>query len=140
MTYTALVAITAAFIAGLSRTTWLRVSVFVLAVLALGGIGANWHDPMDVAKKMIIGAVWIAMIDLAVRYVVRFNVLGYFLILAGIALLGGAGEMLRHPDYFYRANGYGTLAALAVLFGWPLVVWQRGEAVQELRGGNPPGV
>src|SRR4029077_8771608 len=112
LTYTALVAITAAFIAGLSRTTWLRVSVFVLAVLALGGIGANWHDPMDVAKKMIIGAVWIAMIDLAVRYVVRFNVLGYFLILAGIALLGGAGEMLRHPDYFYRANGYGTLVAL----------------------------
>jgi len=75
-----------------------------------------------------------------VRYVIRFNVLGYFLILAGIALLGGAGEMLRHPDYFYRANGYGALVALAALLGWPLAVWQRGEAVQKLRGGNPPGV
>jgi membrane protease YdiL (CAAX protease family) len=128
LTYTALVAITAAFIASMIRTTWLRVSVFVLAVLALGGIGANWHDPMDVAKKMIIGAVWIAVIDLAVRYVIRFNVLGYFLILAGIALLGDAGEMLGHPDYFYRANGYGILMALLVLFGWPFLAWQRGRA------------
>jgi len=128
LTYTALVAITAAFIACMIRTTWLRASVFVLAVLPLGGIGANWHDPMDVAKKMIIGALWIAVIDLAVRYVIRFNVLGYFLILAGIALLGGAGEMLGHTDYFYRANGYGVLVALVVLFGWPLVVWRRGGA------------
>jgi hypothetical protein len=72
--------------------------------------------------------VWIAVIDLAVRFVVRFNVLGYFLILAGIALLGGAGEMLGHPDYFYRANGYGIVAALVILFGWPLVAWQRGGA------------
>ena len=56
------------------------------------------------------------------------------------ALLSGAGDVLAHPDYFYRANGYGALAALAVLFGWPLIAWQRGEAVQELRGSNPPGV
>jgi len=128
LTLTALIAISAAFIASMIRAKWLRACVFVLAVLALGAMGANWHDPMDVAKKMIIGAVWIAVINLAVRYVVRFNVLGYFLILAGIALLGGAGEMLRHPDYFYRANGYGVLAGLVVLFGWPLVAWQRGEA------------
>jgi membrane protease YdiL (CAAX protease family) len=140
LTLTALIAITAAFIASMIRLKWLRACVFALAVLALGGMGANWHDPMDVAKKMIIGAVWIAVIDLAVRYVVRFNVLGYFLILAGIGLLGGAGEMLRHPDYFYRANGYGALVALTVLFGWPLIAWKRGEAVRELRGGNPPGV
>ncbi len=128
LNYTALVAITAAFIACMIRAKWMRASFFVLAVLAIGGIGANWHDPMDVAKRMIIGAVWIAVIDLAVRYVIRFNVLGYFLILAGIALLGGAGEMLQHPDYFYRANGYGIFVALVILFGWPLVVWQRGGA------------
>ncbi len=128
LTLTALIAITAAFIASMIRLKWLRASLFVLAVLALGGIGANWHDPMDVAKKMIIGAVWIAVIDVGVRYVIRFNVLGYFLILVGIALLGGAGEMLQHPDYFYRANGYGILAGLVVLCGWPLVAWRKGGA------------
>jgi hypothetical protein len=109
------------------RSKWLRVLIFVLAVLALGGFSANWHDPMDVAKKMVIGTVWIAVIDLAVRYLIRYNVLGYFLILSGLSLMAGAGEMLRHPDYFYRANGYGVVAALVVLFGWPLVAWRRGQ-------------
>jgi membrane protease YdiL (CAAX protease family) len=125
LTLTALVVITAAFLASMIRSKWLRGIVFVLAVLALGGIAANWHDSMDVAKKMMIGAVWIAVIDLAVRYLIRFNVLGYFLILAGLSLLAGAGEVLRHPDYFYQANGYGVVAALVVLFGWPLVAWRR---------------
>jgi hypothetical protein len=127
LTLTALVAITAAFLAGMIRSKWLRIVIFVLAVLALGGFSANWHDPMDVAKRMIIGAVWIGAIDLAVRYLIRLNVLAYFLILATLSLLAGAGEMLRHPDYFYQANGYGVVAALVVLFGWPLVAWRRGQ-------------
>ena len=127
LTYTALVAITAGFIVSVVRVKWLRAGVFVAAVLALGGLGANWHDAMDVAKHMLIAAVWIAAIDLAVRYVVRFNVLGYFLILAGVGLLGGAGELLRQGDYFYRVNGYGMLAALVALLAWPLVAWRRGR-------------
>ena len=132
LTVTALVAITAAFIAGVIRQKWLRALVLVLAVLALGGFVANWHDPMDVVKKIAIAAVWIGAVDVAVRYLVRFNVLGYFLIVAGLFLLSGAGEMLRHPDYFYRANGYGVLAALVVLFGWPLVAWRRGHTGKAL--------
>ncbi len=125
LTLTAAVATAAGFIVSMIRPMWLRAGVFVLAVLALGGFAANWHDPMDVAKKMVIAAVWIGVIDVMVRYVVRFNVLGYFLIVAGLFLLGGAGEMLRHPDYFYRVNGYGLLLGLVVLFGWPLVAWRR---------------
>jgi hypothetical protein len=127
LTVTALIAITSAFIASVVRPKWLGASVLVLAVFALGGFAANWHDPMDVVKKMAIAAVWIGAIDVAVRYLVRFNVLGYFLIVAALFLLGGAGEMLGHPDYFYKANGYGVLAALVVLFGWPLVAWRRGQ-------------
>jgi hypothetical protein len=127
LTLTALVAITAGFIVSMIRPVWMRVSVFVLAIFALGGFSANWHDPMDVAKKMVMAAVWIGVINIAIRYVVRFNVLGYFLIFVGLALLGGAGEMLRHPDYFYRINGYGVLMELVVLLGWPLVAWQRGK-------------
>jgi hypothetical protein len=128
LTLTAGVAVTAGFIVSMIRPTWLRAGVFVLAVLALGGFAANWHYPMDVAKKMVIAAIWIGVINVMVRYVVRFNVLGYFLMVAGLFLLGGAGEMLRHPDYFYRVNGYGILLGLMVLFGWPLVAWRRGQA------------
>ena len=127
LSLTAVVAITASFIASVIRPKWQRALVFVLAVFALGGFGANWHDPMDVAKKMVIAAVWIGVIDVAVRYVVRFNVLGYFLIVVGLFLLGGAGGMLGHPDYFYKANGYGVLVSLVILFGWPLVAWRRGQ-------------
>jgi membrane protease YdiL (CAAX protease family) len=127
LTLTAVVAITASFIASMIRAKWLRALILVLAIFALGGFAANWHDAMDVAKKMVTAAVWIAVVALAARYVIRLNVLGYFLILASLALLAGAGEMLQHPDYFYQANGYGVVAALVVLFGWPLVAWRRTE-------------
>jgi hypothetical protein len=132
LTLTAVVAIAAAFIASMIQPKWLRALLFVLAVLTLAGFGfaANWHDPMDVAKKMVFAAVWIGLTGLAVRYVVRFNTLGYFLIVAGLLLLSGAGDMLRQTDYFYRANGYGVLLALAVLFGWPLVAWRRSEGAK----------
>jgi hypothetical protein len=128
LTMTALVAVTAAFLASMIRAKWMRAGVFVLTVQALGGFGANWHDPMDVLRKMIIAAVWIAVIDLAVRYVIRFNVLGYFLIVTALALLGAAGELLGQPDNFYRANGYGVLVVLVALFAWPLLAWRTAPA------------
>src|SRR5712671_482469 len=131
LTLTAVVPTAAGFIVSMIRPKSLQAGVFVLAVLALGGFAANWRDPMDVVKKMVIAAIWIGVIDVMVRYVVRFNVLGYFLIVAGLFLLGRAGEMLRHPDYFYRANGYGILLGLVVLFGWPLVAWRRGGAAEK---------
>jgi len=130
LTLTAVIAIAAGFIAAVMRPVWLRVGVIALGAVAFGGFIANWHDPMDVAKKMVIAAVWVGAVDLGVRYVVRFNVLGYFLIVAGLALLGAAGGLLRHPDYFYQANGYGLVLALIVLFAWPLVAWRRGEAAK----------
>jgi hypothetical protein len=127
LTVTAVIAIAAGFVAVVIRPMWLRVCVVALAALAFGGFVANWHDPMDVAKKMVLAAVWIGVVDVSVRYVARFNALGYLMIVAGLFLLSGAGELLRHPDYFYRANGYGVLLALVVLFGWPLVAWRRAE-------------
>jgi hypothetical protein len=131
LTLAALVAVTAGFIVSMFRPKWLRAGVFALAVFALGGFAANWHDPVDVLKKMVIAAVWIGVIDLAVRYVVRFNVLGYFLIIAGLFLLGGAGEMLRHPDYFYRTNGYGLVLVLVLMFAGPLVAWLRSREAEK---------
>ena len=106
----------------------MRAGVFALAVLTLGGFASNWSDPMDVVKKMVIGAIWIVVIDVAVRYVIRFNVLGYFLILASLALVAGASELLGQPDHFYRTNGYGVLMALAVLYVWPFFAWSRGTS------------
>ena len=128
LTQTALVALAAAFIASMVREMWMRAGVFALAVLTLGGFASNWSDPMDVVKKMVIGAIWIVVIDVAVRYIIRFNVLGYFLILASLALVAGASELLGQPDHLYRTNGYGVLMALAVLYVWPFLAWSRGTS------------
>jgi hypothetical protein len=128
LTETALVGLTASFLAAVIGPLWMRAGVFALAVWTLGGLGSNWSDPMDVAKKMALAAMWIVVIDLAVRYLVRFNVLGYFLILASLALLSGANELLRQPDHFYRANGHGVLMALAALYVWPFFAWSRGTS------------
>ena len=123
--WTAALGLTAAFIGGLLRPIWMRVVLFAGAVLALGGMSSNWHDGADVAKHMVIAVVWIAVIDVAVRYVIRFNLLAYFLILANLALLGGAAEMLKNPERFYQLNGYALMAALLALLAWPLVAWRR---------------
>jgi membrane protease YdiL (CAAX protease family) len=129
LTRMALVALAAAFIAGMIRPIWMRAGVFALAVLTLGGFASNWSDPMDVVKRIVIGAMWIAVIDVTVRYVIRFNVLGYFLILTSLVLLAGASELLSQPEHFYRTNGYGVLMVLAALFLWPLFAWQRGTSM-----------
>ena len=110
----------------------MRAGVFALAVLSLGGFQSNWSDPTDVVKKMVIAAMWIAVIGLTVRYVIRFNVLGYFLILASLVLVAGASQLLGQPDHFYRANGYGALIALALLFAWPLFAWRRATSMPAL--------
>lgn len=125
LTWTALIVLTAAFLVAVIRPLWMRAGVFALAVWTLGGFSSNWSDPLDVAKKMLIGALWIVVIDVTVRYVIRFNVLAYFLILASLALLTGASELLRQPDHFYQINGYALVAALVALFLWPLFAWLR---------------
>jgi hypothetical protein len=52
------------------------------------------------------------------------------MISASLVLLAGAGELLGHPDHFYRVNGYAVLMALAALFAWPLLAWRRGTLVR----------
>jgi hypothetical protein len=58
------------------------------------------------------------------RRVVRFNLLGCFLIVAGTSLLGGAAELLGQTDSFYRSNGFAVLLGLVLLFAWPLMAWR----------------
>jgi hypothetical protein len=56
----------------------------------------------------------------------RFNLLGCFLVVAGISLFGGTAELLAQPNSFYHANGYAVLLALCLLFAWPLATWRFG--------------
>jgi hypothetical protein len=69
---------------------------------------------------------------LGVRYVMRFNILGCFLVIAGISLLGGTAELLSQPDSFYRANGYAVSLALILLFAWPFVAWRASDSGRDV--------
>jgi hypothetical protein len=77
--------------------------------------------------------VVLVVLVLGVARLVRFNMLGYFLIAAATALLAGAVKLIPQPNGFYGANGYVVVLVLAGLLGWPLAKWQMREQVESPR-------
>jgi hypothetical protein len=116
---TGIIVALAAFVAAHVRQTWLRLLLLLSGALAL--VGGGWGSPADLAKQFLARLILLAVLAFGVQFVMRFNLLGCFLIVAATSLIGGAGELLAQPDPFYRANGYAVLLALVLLFAWPLV-------------------
>jgi hypothetical protein len=124
--YTGAVALAASFIASQLRAAWMKMLVFVVATFAL--MPGNWGSPGDFAKQWVAELILLAILVVGVRYVMRFNIFGCFLIVGVIALSSGAAELLGQPNSYYRLNGYGVIVALLVLLGWPLWLWRAGAA------------
>jgi MFS family permease len=122
--WTGLIVMIASFVAAQVPKTAHRVLLFVLGALAQSG--GSFGSPGDFAKRLVAQTIMLAVIVCAVRYIMRFNVLGCFLVLAGTELLGAALQLLAQPDPYYRANGEAVLAALLLLLAWPAVLWLRG--------------
>jgi hypothetical protein len=101
------------------RVRWLRLTLF-LALAA--GLVFSWGSPFDFLKQFLLNLILLAFVVFGIRRVVRFNMLGLFLMVAGTALLGGALQLLRQPDNFYHSQAYVVLVALAVLLVWPLTM------------------
>ena len=125
---TGIVVAVAAFVAAQVRHTGLRILLLLLGALSLAP--GNWGSPADLAKQFLAGLIVLSALVFGVRRVIRFNILGCFLIVGGTSLLGGASELLSQPDSFYRANGYAVLLALALLFAWPFVAWRMGDSAR----------
>jgi hypothetical protein len=124
---TGVVAAVAAFVAAQVRQTWLRVLLLLGGAVAL--VGGGWGDPADLGKQFLARLILLAVLAFGIQYVMRFNILGCFLVVAGTSLFGGAAELLAQPDSFYRTNGYVVLLLLVLLFAWPLAAWRlRGAA------------
>jgi hypothetical protein len=125
--YTGGVALFASFIATTLRAPWMRILAFLLATLAL--MPGNWGSPADFAKQWIAELILLGVLVFGVRYVMRFNVLGCFLVLAMSALTTSGAGLTGQPDRFYRLNGYGVSVALLLLVVSVLFSWQvRGRA------------
>ncbi|HKE07524.1 MAG TPA: CPBP family intramembrane glutamic endopeptidase [Candidatus Acidoferrum sp.] len=121
-------ALAAAFLGAELRVRWLRLVLFL--ALAASQV-SDWGSGGDFLKQFLGSVLVLGVVVLGIRNVVRFNLLGCFLVIAGTAFFSGALELLSQPDAFYRSQGYWTVAALALLLGWPLVAWRLapGEAV-----------
>jgi len=127
--YTGLVALCASFVATNVKQSWLRLLLFLSAVLAT--VGMAWGTPADFAKQFLAGALLLGLLVFGIRRVVRFNILGCFLVGAGTSLLAAVAKLVSQPDAFYRGNGYAVLLILAGLLAWPLASWGRRGARQE---------
>jgi membrane protease YdiL (CAAX protease family) len=119
---TGAIAVIGSFIAAQVKQPILRVLVLIFAALAL--VGGNWGDPADFAKQFVMRLIWVAALAAGVRWVMRFNILGGFLVVACMLLLGAAVDLLAQPNPFYRANGIALVAGLVLLLGWPLLAWR----------------
>jgi hypothetical protein len=124
---TGLVALVSSFIGAELRARWLRLLLFFLGAGAL--VGNGWGSPGDFAKQYIAQLILLTMIVFGIRRIMRFNILGCFLVVAGTSLLGTGLDLAAQPDIFYRANGFAVLLALALLLAWPLLAWRRKTTV-----------
>jgi len=111
-----------AMFSALMKQRWLRFLLFLLGAAALAG--SDWGNGADFAKQFVSAAVLLAVIFVAIRRVIKFNVLGGVLAVACMSLLGSAAQLLGQPNAFYRTNGYIVLMVLVVLLAWPLAVWK----------------
>lgn len=117
-------ALAAAFLGAELRVRWLRLVLFL--ALAAAQI-SDWGDGADFLKQFLGSVLVLGVVILGIRNVVRFNLLGCFLVIVSTALLGGAVELLSQPDGFYRSQGYWVAGALVLLLAWPLLAWRTGS-------------
>ena len=118
-----ILALAGAFLGAELRVRWLRLFLFFAIPAALI---SDWGSPADFLKQFVDVLLLMAVVVFGIRHVARFNMLGWFLVVALVGLLSGADELLSQPDYFFRTNGYIILVALAALLAWPLVRWKVG--------------
>ena len=112
----------AALVAAYIRDRWMRVGMVVLiAVLLPTNVATTRTFLQEAAFHVVIFvALW-----LTVKHIVRFNVLGYFLLAAMTTLIPGAIELLAQPNATFRANGYAVIAFAVAILVWPLASWLR---------------
>ncbi|HXX16853.1 MAG TPA: CPBP family intramembrane glutamic endopeptidase [Candidatus Eremiobacteraceae bacterium] len=126
----------AGFIGAEVRVRWLRLALF-FAVAA--GLVSSWGSPADYGKQFLFSVIMLYVVVFGMRGVVRFNLLGLFLVVACSSLLGGAAELVAQPNTFYRANGYAVLVALAGVLAWPVVMWRVRRPGGRVADGRPSG-
>jgi hypothetical protein len=113
-----MIAIAVALVATYIRSRWMRAGIVVLVAVLLP---TNTATPGTFLQEAAFHVAIFAALWLSVKHIVRFNVLGYFLLAAMTALVPDAVELLAQPNAFFRANGYAVIAFAIALLAWPLM-------------------
>jgi len=77
------------------------------------------------ARSAVLELILLSVLWWGVSKLVRFNLLGYFLLLATMTAAQSAAELLAQPNSFLRANGAVVCVAGVLLLAWPLLAWRR---------------
>jgi len=125
---TAFLVLAAGFLADAVKQRWMQAGILGVVALAMAG---NADNPANFAKSLLFSLLTLAVIWLGVTRVFRFNLLGYFLVAAGLSLVNGAVVLLRQGAGEFHTQGYLVVAAGIALFLWPLVGWLRGGGAEE---------
>jgi hypothetical protein len=116
-------ALVAGFASSYLGGAWKQVlALGVLAVL----LAPRWGSAAELLQNTLVGWAALLLLWWAIRRVVRFNALAYFLIVALLALANAAADLLRQPNFYFRANGAILLASALALLLWPLLAWRGG--------------
>jgi hypothetical protein len=114
----------AGFIALYVRPGWMRAGLLILYAALMA---TNAATPGAFFREAAFHLVAVAALWYGVTHIARFNVLGYFLLAAMLALVPGAIELLEQPNPYLHANGYAVIAFAIAILAWPLMRWQRGQ-------------
>ena len=114
----------AGLIAAYVRPAWMRAALMILYAALMA---TNVATPGAFFREAAFHLVAVAALWYGVTHIARFNVLGYFLLAAMLALVPGAIEFLEQPNPYLHANGYAVIAFAIAILAWPLMRWQRGQ-------------
>ena len=124
----------AGLIAVYFKPTWLRAALVAAAALTYV---SDPGSAADFVRQFVIGLIFVSVAWWGIVKVMRFNLLGYFLLFACPVLLAGGVELYKQPNSGFRRGGVFCFAALGLLLLWPLISWRRSGAAA-IPGAPPP--
>jgi membrane protease YdiL (CAAX protease family) len=129
----ALLAVIAGFLCfAAMRRAEVRAALFVVVALLLAsGATVGAFARSATFELIALGIIW-----WSVSKLVRFNMLGYFLLFAAMTAAQSAAELWAQPNSFFHANGAAVCIAALLLLGWPLAAWRRAAALAAADGAN----
>jgi hypothetical protein len=111
----------AGLIAAYVRPVWMRAVLLVFVAVLMT---TNVASPTAFFRDALVHLVTVFVLWYGVTRLVRFNVLGYFLLAAMLSLVPSAIELLQQPNSYFHANGYAVVAFAIAILAWPLLRWR----------------